>query len=482
MKIAVVGGGTRCLALLELVNKHAFHNLSTIVVAVADIKNDAPGFVKANKIGLFTTNDYNDLFDRDDIDLIVELTGNKNIFIDILSKKKDDVWAISHRIAVLFWDIGAISAQEDIKNKLEKIRLTHRIFNVLINEMIQEDIMVIGSDYRILNMNETLLKKVGMEREEVIGQYCYQITHKQNVPCSGEDHKCPLIQTLKTHKPSKETHIHKDKNDEDVYYSISTYPIFEKNEVVGAIEVARDITPDINAKQTMMQHDKLASIGRLSAGVAHEINNPLTTILTTSMLMQEEIDHDDPLYQELEIITSEALRCRKIVASLLEFSRQTNPEKKLYNINKIITACVALTRKQAAFKDLSITQNIDEDIPRTPVDKDQIQQALINLILNALDATESGGKISVSSKFISSDKRIEIAISDTGKGIDEEVENKIFEPFFTTKEGGTGLGLAITHGIIQRHGGTINVKNRQTQGVTFTISLPINKGNQNGNR
>jgi len=480
MKIAVVGGGTRCLALLELVNKHAFHNLSTIVVAVADIKNDAPGFVKANKIGLFTTNDYNDLFDRDDIDLIVELTGNKNIFIDILSKKKDDVWAISHRIAVLFWDIGVISAQEDIKNKLEKIRLTHRIFNVLINEMIQEDIMVVGSDYRILNMNETLLKKVGMEREEVIGQYCYQITHKQNVPCSGEDHKCPLIQTLKTHKPSKETHIHKDKNDEDVYYSISTYPIFEKNEVVGAIEVARDITPDINARQTMMQHDKLASIGRLSAGVAHEINNPLTTILTTSMLMQEEIDHDDPSYQELEIITSEALRCRKIVASLLEFSRQTNPEKKLYNINKIITACVALTRKQAAFKDLSITQNLDENIPRTPVDKDQIQQALINLILNALDATESGGKISVSSKFISSDKRVEIAISDTGKGIDEEVENKIFEPFFTTKEGGTGLGLAITHGIIQRHDGTINVKNRQTQGVTFTISLPINKGNQNG--
>jgi len=347
---------------------------------------------------------------------------------------------------------------------------------VLINEMIQEDIMVIGSDYRILNINETLLKKVGMDREEALGQYCYQITHKQNVPCSGKDHKCPLIQTLKTHKSSKETHLHKDKNNEDIYYSISTYPIFEKNEVVGAIEVARDITPDINARQTLMQQDKLASIGRLSAGVAHEINNPLTTILTTSMLMQEEVDHDDPSYQELEIITSEALRCRKIVASLLEFSRQTNPEKKLYHINKIITACIVLTRKQAAFKDLSITQNLDENIPRTPIDKDQIQQALINLILNALDATESGGKISVSSKFISPDKVIEIAISDAGKGIDEKNKLKIFEPFFTTKEGGTGLGLAITHGIIQRHGGTINVKNRQGQGVTFTISLPINEG------
>ena len=482
MNIAVVGGGTRCLALLELINKHAFQKLGTIVVAVADIKNDAPGFVKANEMGLFTTNDYNDFFDRDDINLIVELTGNKDILIDILSKKKDDVWAISHRIAALFWDLGFISAQQDIKNKLEKIRFTHRMFNVLINEMIQEDIMVIGSDYRILNINETLLKKVGMDREEVLGQYCYQVTHKQNEPCSGKDHKCPLIQTLKTQKPSKETHIHKDKDYEDVYYSISTYPIFEKNEVVGAIEVSRDITPDINTRQTLMQQDKLASIGRLSAGVAHEINNPLTTILTTSMLMQEEIGHDDPLYQELGIITSEALRCRKIVASLLEFARQTKPEKQICNINKIITACVVLTRKQAAFKDLSITQNLDENIPRTPVDKDQIQQALINLILNALDATESGGKISVSSKFISPDKRIEIAISDVGKGIDEKNKLKIFEPFFTTKEGGTGLGLAITHGIIQRHGGTINVKNRKGQGATFTISLPINKGKQNGNR
>lgn len=228
-----------------------------------------------------------------------------------------------------------------------------------------------------------------------------------------------------------------------------------------------------------MRQDKLVSLGRLSAGVAHEVNNPLTTILTSALLIQEDFDPDDPIYKELQIIADETLRCRKIITSLLDFARQTKPTKKLCNINDVVGESLVLTRKQAAFDDVAVVQNLTEDIPPMKVDKDQLQQAFINLILNAMQATESGGKISVSTTYIPTDEVVETIISDTGKGISTENIDKIFDPFFTTRESGTGLGLAITHGIVEKHGGSIDVQSNPGSGTTFKIKLPINQSNHN---
>jgi signal transduction histidine kinase len=243
--------------------------------------------------------------------------------------------------------------------------------------------------------------------------------------------------------------------------------------VVGAVEISRDITRDINVQKVMMQQEKLASVGRLSAGVAHEINNPLTTILTTAMLLQEDLETDDPAYDELAIISNEALRCRKIVTNLLDFARQNQPDKKIHDINDIVTACVSLTQKQAAFKDISIANYLAGDLPRMPVDKGQIEQALINLIINAVEATQAGGHIRVSTNMSATKGYVDIIVADTGEGISEERLRQIFDPFFTTKENGTGLGLAITHGIIEQHGGTIAASSVVGQGTRFTITLPI---------
>jgi two-component system NtrC family sensor kinase len=198
------------------------------------------------------------------------------------------------------------------------------------------------------------------------------------------------------------------------------------------------------------------------------------------MLIQEDIDPKSPVYEELGTITNEALRCRKIVSSLLDFARQTRPAKKLHNINDIIEECIRLTRKQAEFKDITIRKSLSEKVPELFLDKEQIQQALINLILNATDATDPGGQITVSTAVLPGNQFVTIDVSDTGKGIADEVIDKIFEPFFTTREIGTGLGLAITHGIVGQHGGDISVQSRPNHGTTFTIRLPINKGNQDG--
>lgn len=413
---------------------------------------------------------------------VIMLTGHGDLDLAIKSLKHEATDFITKPINDDALEMALVRAFEKIsmRQKLKEYDRNRAMYDVLINELIQEDVMIIGSDYRILDVNETLLNKLGLERKETVGQYCYEITHRQNTPCSGEDHKCPLKETLMTRKSTKETHIHKDKDNNNIYYSISAYPLFENGEVVGAIELSRDITADINTRQAMMQQDKLASIGRLSAGVAHEINNPLTTILTTAMLIQEDIDPDNPMYEELGTITNETLRCRKIVASLLDFARQSKPAKKHHNINDIITECIQLTCKQAEFKDVQILQALSEKVPKLLLDKEQIQQALINLILNATDATDPGGKITVSTAFSPGNQFVNIKVSDTGKGIADEVADKIFEPFFTTREIGTGLGLAITHGIIGRHGGDIRVQSRPSQGTTFTIRLPHKQGNQDG--
>jgi len=411
---------------------------------------------------------------------VVMITGHGDIDMAIMSFRHEAADFITKPISEDALEITLKRAFERIamKQKVRECDKNRAMYDVLINELIQEDILVIGSDYRIMDINETLLSKLGLNRKDVIGQFCYKITHKQNAPCSDENHLCPLVKTLETQKPSQETHVHRDKDNNNLYSSISVYPLFENGEVIGAIELSRDITREIHMQQTMMQQEKLASIGRLSAGVAHEINNPLTTILTTSMLIQEDIGPDDPTYQELETIVKETLRCRKIVSSLLDFARETKPAKKLNSINEVISECLILTRKQAAFKDVILLQDLSPEIPDIHVDKDQIQQALINLILNAAEATNPGGTVTVSSVFNFSDEVVEVAIRDSGKGIAEEVLDKIFDPFFTTKESGTGLGLAITHGIVKRHGGTIDVESKPGHDTTITIKLPVNKGNK----
>jgi signal transduction histidine kinase len=469
--------------LLEFIEKHSFREISVEVIAVAEEREDAPGLVLAKEKGLFVTSDYNDFFDRDDINLIVELTGNQETYFDILAKKDKTVRAIDQRTATLFWEfILSSRVESETKQELNEITtcydLTLYIYDAIINELIHDDVMVISSNYSVIDINNRLLNRLGLKREEAIGRLCYEITHKRSHPCSGEEHPCPLHEVLRSGKPFQASHVHLDKGHKKLLFSISCYPLIDDGEVVGMIEVARDITKDIFQK-VLMQQDKMASIGRLAAGVAHEINNPLTTILTSAMLMQEDTDPDDPRYQELQAVVTEALRCRKIVGSLLDFARQTRPTMKLTDINKVIRGCVVLTRKQAAFNDVTVEENLAEDLPEINMDKAQIEQALINLTLNAIEKTEPGGKITINSRFASEADMVEITVSDTGKGISEKDVDRIFEPFYTTSESGTGLGLAITHSIIEQHGGTIEVESKKGQGTSFTIRLPLNSGDSN---
>jgi two-component system NtrC family sensor kinase len=233
-------------------------------------------------------------------------------------------------------------------------------------------------------------------------------------------------------------------------------------------------TAELKAMQNhLLQAEKMAAIGKLAAGVAHEINNPLTGVLTNSSLMLQDLPPDDPRREDLQTIVNETLRCRKIVKGLLDFARQTTPQKQELDLNQVVEDVLALIRNQASFRDIALKADLDTRLPRSMADGDQMRQVVLNIVLNAADAMPHGGELEIVSAFDKSSNAVMIRISDTGTGIPEEIRDRLFEPFFTTKKTGTGLGLAIAYGIVERHKGTLKVESTVGRGTTFEISLPV---------
>jgi two-component system NtrC family sensor kinase len=232
----------------------------------------------------------------------------------------------------------------------------------------------------------------------------------------------------------------------------------------------------------LIQQEKLASLGKLAAGIAHEINNPLGGILIYSHLLLEDLKKEDPHYDNLTKIVKETTRCKDIVKGLLQFARPKEPEAIQIDINAELDNALSLLESQAVFQNITIKKQFSGDLLPVVADRSQLQQVFINIILNATDAMNKVGTLSLKT-FMDTDKKfINISINDTGHGIKKEDKSRLFEPFFTTKEAGsgTGLGLAICYSIIQKHGGIIEVESEVGKGSTFTVKLPVMKDITNG--
>jgi len=231
----------------------------------------------------------------------------------------------------------------------------------------------------------------------------------------------------------------------------------------------------------LIQSEKLASLGKLAAGIAHEINNPLGGILIYSHLLLEDTDKDSPSHENLKKIIKETSRCKDIVKGLLEFARPKEPEMSLMYINEVVNRSLALVERQALFQNIEIKKSFALELPKIVADESQLQQVFMNIIMNAAEAMEGKGTLTLSTSLNTDDSCIEVKFSDTGHGIKEEDKKRLFEPFFTTKEvgEGTGLGLAISYSIIQKHKGTIEVESQEEKGSTFTVKLPVTRQKRN---
>jgi len=226
------------------------------------------------------------------------------------------------------------------------------------------------------------------------------------------------------------------------------------------------------AQQQIGRSEQLASVGRLAAGVAHEINNPLTGVLGFAELLRESPHLDEQERQDLEVIIRETKRAREIVRGLLDYARETPSVPTRLDLNEVIRETMRLLGKREAFEHIVLVEDLADHLPPVNADKNQLQQVLLNLSLNACEAMSGGGTLLISTQ--AANGKVLIKITDTGCGIKREHLDRIFEPFFTTKPvgKGTGLGLSVSYGIIQQHGGTLDVESEEGKGSTFTITLP----------
>ncbi|GBD97129.1 MAG TPA: PAS domain-containing protein [Nitrospirae bacterium] len=334
-------------------------------------------------------------------------------------------------------------------------------------DAITDYLFVINQDCRILRTNKAFANLFGKEPADIIMKPYYELfgleaPHEWCVMPKGKDGYCPRS-------------LERELN--NVVYLISCFPIyFDEHEAV--VYILKDITETRRLKDQVYHLDKLSSLGTLTSGVAHEINNPLTGIIGyTEMLLMKNGDETTRKY--LQNIYDSAIRCKRIVENMLTFSRQTPSQIGVEDINDIIDKTIELHEYWLKSTNIEIIRNYAE-VPSVAVDRQQMQQVILNLLINAEHAiaeADRRGRIEFETAYDDNSKQTVITVSDNGKGIPQEILPKIFDPFFTTKpvNKGTGLGLSIAHGIIAEQGGTIEAKSVPGEGTSFIIRLSPSK-------
>ena len=273
-----------------------------------------------------------------------------------------------------------------------------------------------------------------------------------------------------------------NKQGEEVPVNFSAAIIREGDNEIASVGIFSDLREHLkmrreleNSQAQLLQAEKIAGLGRLAAGVAHEINNPLAGILIYAEILKRDLEENTEVRENLQVIIDQTVRCQQIVNRLLEFSRQSLGQRMLFDLNEVISRCVDLISHQPLFHNIEIKRDLDPELPQIIGDPGQLQQVFTNLLLNAADALGGHGRIGISSHPKPGGDGVVLTFADTGPGISPAIKDKIFEPFFTTKPPGkgTGLGLSIVYGVLQRHGGTIEVDSGPQGGAVFTLTLPL---------
>jgi len=303
-----------------------------------------------------------------------------------------------------------------------------------------------------------------------------------------------MVETLRTGKSAHVIHEMPGVGQESNYGNIVTYPLKDRaGKIIRIIEIWRDITEEISRRwekrveqlkanlNQLVAEDRMITLGKLVASCVHEINNPIQGLLTFSSLMQEIVAKKNPDQRELGefreylgLMTTELERCGRIVSGLLSFSRESPLEYKDIDLNDVVRAVVSLTRHRMALQKIELTVDLEESALLVCGDPNRLQQCILNLVFNAMEAMPEGGRLALETQHKKSPKEVGLTIEDSGHGIPPEDLDHIFDPFFTTKKegAGTGLGLSIVYGVVKNHRGKLQVSSRPGAGTKFSLSFP----------
>ena len=354
-----------------------------------------------------------------------------------------------------------------------------------------DGIMGCDKEGKVITFNKSLEKMLGFAKGEVTGKMSFD----QFFPIGAAEQFREELYSREYGGKNRLVFLEKtlvSKTGSKIPVQLSGTVLFEEGNEVGMVVIFRDLRELRRLEQQfadqarLLQQDKMISLGRLAASVVHEINNPLAGILNYLRLMIKILNREalgqeyiNKFQQYLSLVESETIRCSKIVSNLLAFSRKSEMEFRDTNINDLLQKCIMLSQHKLALQNIQLKTNLSHEIPMVLGDFNQIQQCIINLVFNAIDAMPDGGALTIESSLDSRKEVVLIKVGDTGCGIPKEAIPDIFDPFYTTKkEGkGVGLGLSTVYGIIDRHKGTIDVESEPEKGCLFTIKLPV-AGNQ----
>lgn len=342
-----------------------------------------------------------------------------------------------------------------------------------------DPLMIIGPDFKIQKANLAVAKLAGIPPEkikDIVGTKCHKTLAGKTKPCEG----CQLQNTIK-----KSTAFQFPLQDAvpGRVYEVTSQPFKVGDSGPAAVHVYRDRTEAAKMQQKLTQSEKLASIGLLAGGIAHEINNPLGGILIFSQMLLKEMPSDSPYHADVVEIEAAAQRCKSIVESLLDFARAQPDETrigkvKFQQIDAMEAVASALRFAKINLKqkqNIRVRENLAAKSAKILGDKNQLIQVVLNLVQNAIQAMPRGGELRIAVTSDEKEKKLRIEVSDTGKGIAPENLNRIFDPFFTTKQPGegTGLGLSICYGLVTGMGGLLTVTSKPGKGARFTVTLPL---------
>ncbi len=359
----------------------------------------------------------------------------------------------------------------------------------------ETSIMVVDEDLKILEINNAILERTKMSQEDCLGRLCHWIIRKEMKPCYSRGEKCGVREVIQ--KGRAVITVREEHRDDGStrYFTINSYPLPEdergkKNVMIVWRDVSKQMKPVLNRQARniqrsfthTLQQQKMTALGKLASATVHEINNPIQGIVSFAKLMRQSFDKESLTQEEMErfrsyldLMSAESERCGKIVQGLLSFARKKNLRKSAVDLMRIFEDIALLIGNRMKIQGISLHIEKPGITPIAHCDGDQIKQALLNIILNSVEAMPNGGLITVSAGPSPDEKSIIIRIQDTGPGIPENVRSKLFEPFYTTKKDGhgTGLGLSVVYGIMWQHGATIEVESTKEKGTTIIVSLPI---------
>ena len=365
-----------------------------------------------------------------------------------------------------------------LKKKIDELLQIKREWEVTISAV--TDLLVfINRDYEIQRVNQAAVEFFTRPEEEIIGSRCYNLFYGRQTKCS------PCIGDQVLH--SQKTSYLQSRTRYNRVLDIFAYPAFtEEKEPYGVTYYAKDVT-------RLIDSIKLVSMGEMSAGVAHELNSPLTAIVGNSQLLLREASPDDPRYQLIKDIHSSGIRCQRIIKNLLTFSRQDEFSFEEVHLNEVVESALALAAYQIEKSNIELVVELSPDIPKLSGSINGIEQIVVNLLLNARDAvgdkkSDNGdsekGLITIKTRLHPDGTLVIVEVADNGCGIEQEHVPQIFNPFYTTKQSGkgTGLGLSVSLGIAQAHGGFIDLETTVGKGSTFSLILPLGKKEEPGDK